>query len=300
MVWGTILLFIDSILIVLDLRAAAAMARRPPDLLRILLSAAMVLTFDQLGFFAALLRLHRRAGAASSMAAGSPRWRRRCSTASLAGVYLRWVETRAVRARRCRPNLSDVFDTLTYRQRYEALLQQTGRDSLTGVLDRGRFDRDGRAPSPRRSPPAGPSACSSSTSTISRLSTTATAMPSATRCCGRSPARSSRATRDVDHVYRYGGEEFVVICDGLAYPSALLAAERLRRGVGATVIDGIDSAVTISIGVATAPEDGRDLATLFETADARLYTAKAEGRDRVVGRPPPAIEEPPFGARRPA
>ena len=41
--------------------------------------------------------------------------------------------------------------------------------------------------------------------------------------------------------------------------------------------------ITISIGVATAPEDGADLRSLFEIADLRLYAAKADGRDRVRG-----------------
>ena len=297
MVWGTILLFIDSILIILIYeRLERWLGDR--QTVRIILSAAIVLTFDQIGFFAALYWF---IGVPVSVLYGG--WAAKMIAAifygTLAGAYLRWVDTTKARAS-IRPSLSDVFDTLTYRQRYEALLQKTGRDSLTGVLDRGRFDTEGRE--------AVAEAVSSGRA-ISVLVIDIDYFKSFNdrhgHAVGDEVLRTiasgiQRATREVDYIFRYGGEEFVVICDGLAYPSALIAAERLRRGVGATVIDGIDLAVTISIGVATAPEDGRDLATLFETADARLYTAKAEGRDRVVGRPPPAIEEPPFGARRPA
>ena len=142
MVWGTILLFIDSILIVLVYERAAAWFgdRTVP---RILVSAALVLTFDQLGFFAAL---HVFLGVPYTVLYGG--WIAKMAAALfyglLAAVYLRYVETHAVRLGE-RPNLSDVFDTLTYRQRYEALLELTGRDSLTGVLDRGRFDHDGKA-----------------------------------------------------------------------------------------------------------------------------------------------------------
>ena len=40
--------------------------------------------------------------------------------------------------------IADVFDTLTYRERYQDLLLQAGRDRLTGVPDRGQFDGEGR------------------------------------------------------------------------------------------------------------------------------------------------------------
>ena len=94
----------------------------------------------------------------------------------------------------------------------------------------------------------------------------------------------SRATRDTDRVYRYGGEEFVVVCEGLGHGQALLAAERLRLRVAATEIQGIADRVTASIGVATTPDDGRDMTELFATADGRLYGAKEAGRNRVLGR----------------
>src|SRR6185503_15451532 len=94
----------------------------------------------------------------------------------------------------------------------------------------------------------------------------------------------TRATRDTDRVYRYGGEEFIVVCEGLAHGPALLAAERLRLRVAATEIQGIADRVTASIGVATTPEDGRDMTELFATADGRLYGAKEAGRNRVLGR----------------
>jgi diguanylate cyclase (GGDEF)-like protein len=92
------------------------------------------------------------------------------------------------------------------------------------------------------------------------------------------------ATRAGDSVYRYGGEEFIVVCEGLPHAAAVLAAERLRLGVAALDIDGVSGRVTASIGVATAPEDGTDLGALFHAADGRLYTAKSSGRDRVRGR----------------
>ncbi|TIN59614.1 MAG: GGDEF domain-containing protein, partial [Mesorhizobium sp.] len=57
-------------------------------------------------------------------------------------AYLKWFEERQVTAPR---GLTDIFDTLTYRERYEALVEHVGRDGLTGLLHRGRFDADGEA-----------------------------------------------------------------------------------------------------------------------------------------------------------
>ena len=51
--------------------------------------------------------------------------------------------------------MSDVFDLLTYRERYEDLLARSGRDALTGALDRGRLERRGGDASRRRRLPAG-------------------------------------------------------------------------------------------------------------------------------------------------
>ena len=53
--------------------------------------------------------------------------------------------------------------------------------------------------------------------------------------------------------------------------------------VAKTRISAIDGMLTISVGLATAPGDGQDLNTLFACADARLYSAKDAGRNRVWG-----------------
>ena len=103
----------------------------------------------------------------------------------MAAFYLRYVET--AEGVRVTPRLADVFDTLTYRQRYEALLDKAGRDSLTGLLDRGRFDSEGR--SLVNDAMLGNRSLSLMVDRhrpTSRPSTTATAMRPATMCSARS------------------------------------------------------------------------------------------------------------------
>ncbi|WP_432524584.1 diguanylate cyclase [Kineococcus sp. SYSU DK006] len=85
---------------------------------------------------------------------------------------------------------------------------------------------------------------------------------------------------------RYGGEEFCVLAPDLAPAEALALGERLRARVQA--VTGTAAPLTVSIGVASFPQDGDDVAPVLAAADAALYRAKAAGRDRVVGAGAPA------------
>jgi two-component system, cell cycle response regulator len=100
--------------------------------------------------------------------------------------------------------------------------------------------------------------------------------------------RLRTATRAPDVVARYGGEEFVVLLPGTGYEGAMTTAERIRKAVGATALpvsgrDVHELRVTCSIGVVTHPQHGRTVAALVRGADAAMYAAKTQGRNRVVG-----------------
>ena len=88
--------------------------------------------------------------------------------------------------------------------------------------------------------------------------------------------------RDVDRVYRFGGDEFVVLGKGLGTADASRLAERLRRQTAELRLEGVRGPFTISIGVATGPDDGRTFIELLGQADQRLYSAKGDGRNRIV------------------
>ena len=93
-----------------------------------------------------------------------------------------------------------------------------------------------------------------------------------------------RAKRETDTVGRFGGEEFVVVCEQTDPDGAELLARRVRQELAATTFVTKDGPlqVTCSVGVATCPQSGRDWDELFKSADEALYASKRAGRDRVT------------------
>jgi len=94
-----------------------------------------------------------------------------------------------------------------------------------------------------------------------------------------------RSVRSEDIVCRFGGEEFVIILPLADLKATQARAERIRSKLRELTILHQGKAVgmvTVSVGVAELPQHGTTPKTLLEAADAALYRAKREGRDRVV------------------
>jgi diguanylate cyclase (GGDEF)-like protein len=91
-----------------------------------------------------------------------------------------------------------------------------------------------------------------------------------------------RQKRTTDVVARFGGEEFVVLCEQTDEKGAMLLAERIRDELGKTIFRAPRGAlsVTCSIGIAIFPESGSDWDSLFRAADEALYVSKRSGRNR--------------------
>lgn len=96
--------------------------------------------------------------------------------------------------------------------------------------------------------------------------------------------RLKDALREIDVVARYGGDEFLIILPSTHFSGALTVADRTWRSVGEKPFDvgGRELPVTCSIGVALYPS--RDVGSkdeLLRAADAALYQAKGDGRNRI-------------------
>ncbi len=88
------------------------------------------------------------------------------------------------------------------------------------------------------------------------------------------------STRAGDCSARYGGEEFAVLLPDTVGEAALEVAERIRSRVARQEFPG--RKITLSVGLAEFPRDGDTAERLIASADAALYAAKREGKNRIV------------------
>ena len=86
--------------------------------------------------------------------------------------------------------------------------------------------------------------------------------------------------RKIDILCRYGGEEFSLILPANNKREAYRLGQRIRKSVEKK--DFLRKKFTISVGIATFPEDARDKKTLISKADQALYKAKRNGKNQVV------------------
>jgi len=91
--------------------------------------------------------------------------------------------------------------------------------------------------------------------------------------------------RDVDIVARYGGEEFSALMPEVTYEDLYAAAESIRQAFSAEKysFSGTECSATISAGISIFPKDASTAPQLVRWADQRLYQAKMQGRNRVIG-----------------
>jgi diguanylate cyclase (GGDEF)-like protein len=184
-----------------------------------------------------------------------------------------------------RPGLGALFQVLTYRQRYEALRAQAVRDPLTGVHNRGFFDEMLAvqvAQSRRGGAPV--TVMLADIDHFKRIND-AYGHPEGDRALKVIADALVGAVRGSDVVCRYGGEEFCIVLPATSIDAAVPLAARVREAVPAACARaGVSpgSRVTVTIGVASCPQDGSDADAVMRAADRRLYRGKEAGRDRVV------------------
>lgn len=280
---GTLALFADTILIILAYEAVSRFVR--PLFLRIWVSLALVLVFDTLLFVTGGFIEHPAyreillSGFLGKVGAA-------LVYASALTLYLpRAAAVDPQTTDRIRPGLGDLFQVLTYRQKYEALRAQVTRDPLTGVHNRGFLDdtlnaqlaavRRGGAPL---------TVMMVDVDDFKRVNDAHGHAEGdrALRVIARALVRVARAS---DIVCRYGGEEFSLILPNTRLEAAAQLAGRIREEVPAACQrEGIGGGmrITVTIGLAVCPDDGTEPDALMRAADRRLYQGKDSGRDRVV------------------
>ncbi len=94
------------------------------------------------------------------------------------------------------------------------------------------------------------------------------------------------SARRKDHACRYGGEEFAVILPNTKLNEANNIAERIRKNIASNLFDnqitGEIDKITVSLGVATYPEDADSPSKLISICDKKMYKAKTAGKNKVV------------------
>lgn len=276
MAWGTALLFVDAILIILLYEKLGRYLRKLP-FLRISMALACVLTVDQIGFFCAL---HLTTGAPFQVLVGG--WVAKMGASLVFSLmlvaYLRWFEKETISSPR---GLADIFQTLTYRERYEALVESVGRDGLTGLLHRGRFESDGEQAVAASLQTGKPQSLVLIDVDHFKSINDRFGHAEGDRVLKSIATLLGRLTDAKDSVFRIGGEEFAILCS-CQHSLARLLGENIRQAMKGVSAAGCVE-LSVSGGIATVDETTRNLADLFDIADRRLYAAKAGGRDRMVG-----------------
>lgn len=177
---------------------------------------------------------------------------------------------------------------VTIVRRAQRLLYLASRDRLTGLFNRGHFDRTlvGSMDSAARD--GQPLSLALLDIDHFKLVNDTHGHALGDRVLVQMADLLTRAMRRTDMVARYGGEEFVILMPGTRRDAALSAVEELRREIAAAPIDLGDGKVlslNFSAGVVGIPDDSGVVTPkeLVSRADERLLAAKRAGRGRCVG-----------------
>ncbi|HEY8613160.1 MAG TPA: GGDEF domain-containing protein [Roseomonas sp.] len=267
MVWGTLLLFVDSIMLVLLYERAGRWFGRHITA-RIIFCTAVVLSFDQLSFFAVL-----RPMTGVPLAALFGGWAAKMGAALvfglMLGAYLRFFEAQGGAGERRR--LADLFDLLTYRHRQAALLREAGRDAATGALASRHLAALGAERLRRAQANGRP---------LGLMMLEVARAPGGAAVPMREVAEAlARMLRADDLVFRHGPLRFVLLLDGMPAEAAQALAEWLRSRLHQMVLR--EERVPgpgwlVRVGVAAGPDGAEDFAALLRRAEAGLWQEERE------------------------
>lgn len=277
MVWGSSLLFVDSIVMILLYERLRRFLPKSVGL-RAGISLAVILSADQVAFF---LGLRWVTGAPWEALLGG--WIAKMGAAvvyaALLATYLRHFEKRFKDGP---ASLSDTFYKLTYRQKYEELLVISNKDAVTGAIPRVHLEVLGREAIERAASAHLPLSVAMIDIDNFKAINDRHGHLQGDEALRKFAMALRDRIRPGDMLFRYGGDEFVILFENMPHLAALDLTERIRDGLAARLESELHIPVTCSIGLATAPDDALDLTALLDHADKHLYRAKRDGRDRVV------------------
>jgi diguanylate cyclase (GGDEF)-like protein len=179
---------------------------------------------------------------------------------------------------------------------FSALSQMASTDELTRLANRRRFTESLRMEMARMRRSEAPLSLIMADADHLKAINDAHGHPAGDAAIRHVAEAIRRGGRETDMAARLGGEEFALLLPGTDAVGAVKAAERIRKALASTSIPTVGT-VTVSMGVATAPEDAAAEEELVRVADARLYAAKARGRNQVCSMVP--SESPRPGNGRP-
>lgn len=179
----------------------------------------------------------------------------------------------------------EVFSDITeQKQREDALYRSATRDSLTGVFSRGHFIEMANMEIDRARRFAEPLSVAMFDIDHFKAINDTYGHAAGDKVIVALTQSISAYIRKIDFVGRLGGEEFALLLPRANKEPALEVAQRLRLIASEQLVDIGDAAVnfSVSVGVAALRPTTRDLPDLLRNADAALYKAKREGRNRAV------------------
>ena len=163
----------------------------------------------------------------------------------------------------------------------DLLAVRASRDALTGLLNRFEFDAALKRECERAQRQCSPLALVMADVDHFKQCNDRYGHPAGDTVLCKIADELEKSVRAYDLVFRYGGEEFVLLLPGATAEDALLRAEQCRNSVRELDLryDGqVIGPITLSLGVAAYPEQGEGV--LLRAADKALYEAKHYGRDR--------------------
>jgi len=167
---------------------------------------------------------------------------------------------------------------------YEALEEQATTDGLTGLVNHRTFQERFSAMLGRAERHKFPVSIILTDIDHFKKVNDSYGHPTGDEVLRRVAAILKASARKIDICARYGGEEFAIVLESTDREGARQLAERIRNEVGAQTFQSSKGPfkATMSLGVATYAEDGREKAELIAKADQCLYAAKHGGRNRTV------------------